>query len=106
MSVGESAVSFPRVAVTCHAYVRRAFGRSSANGCSGVFGSDSEWRRRGLSVSNSFIPLYMADQLQLPEPGDSVGRGPTADHHKPHSTNHTPQAMDLRLLESWSPCSW
>ena len=37
MSVGESAVSFPRVAVTCHAYVRRAFGRS-ANGCSAVFG--------------------------------------------------------------------
>ena len=25
--VGESAVSFPRVAVTCHAYVRRAFGQ-------------------------------------------------------------------------------
>ena len=57
MSVGESAVSFPRVAVTCHAYVRRAFGRS-ANGYSAVFGSDSVWRRRGLSVSNTFIPLY------------------------------------------------
>ena len=39
MSVGESAVSFPRVAVTCHAYVRRAFGQS-ANGCSAVFGGD------------------------------------------------------------------
>ena len=81
MSVGESAVSFPRVAVTCHAYVRRAFGRS-ANGCSAVFGSDSVWRRRGLSLSNNFIPLYMADHLQQPEPGGSVGRGPTADHHR------------------------
>ena len=46
-----------------------------------MFGSDSVWLRRGLSLSNNFIPLYMADQLQQPEPGDSVGRGPTADHH-------------------------
>ena len=32
MSVGESAVSFLRVAVTCHAYayVRRAFGRRAS----------------------------------------------------------------------------
>ena len=30
MSVGESAVSFPRVAVTCHVYVRRAFGRRAS----------------------------------------------------------------------------
>ena len=46
-----------------------------------MFGSDSVWLRRGLGVSNNFIPLYMADQLQQPEPGGSVGRGPTADHH-------------------------
>ena len=32
-------------------------------------------------MSNTFIPLYMADNLQQPEPGGSVGRGPTADHH-------------------------
>ena len=38
------------------------------------------WLRRGLGVSNNFIPLFMADQLQQPEPGGSVGRGPTADH--------------------------
>ena len=39
------------------------------------------WPRRGLGVSNNFIPLYMADHLQQSEPGGSVGRGPTADHH-------------------------
>ena len=37
MSVGESAVSFPRVAVTCHAYVRRA----CASSCFAVFSSDA-----------------------------------------------------------------
>ena len=74
MSVGESAVSFPRVAVTCHVYVRRACASSRF----AVFGSDSVWLRRGLGVSNNFIPLSMADHLQQPEPGGSVGRGPTA----------------------------
>ena len=37
MSVGESAVSSPRVAVTCHAYVRRA----CASICFGVLDSDA-----------------------------------------------------------------
>ena len=37
MSVGESAVSFPRVAVTCHAYVRRACASSRF----AVFDSDA-----------------------------------------------------------------
>ena len=63
--------SFGHVSRVCSPRVGRA----------AVFGGDCVWQRRGLDVSNTFIPLSMADHLQQPEPGDSMGRGPTADHH-------------------------
>ena len=62
--------------------VTRMFAARAPVAAFAVFGSDSVWLRRGLGVSNNFIPLYMADHLQQSEPGGSVGRGPTADHHK------------------------
>ena len=55
MSVGESAVSFPRVAVTCHAYVRRAFGRSASDR-----GAPVAAMRRAKRKSTSYTPRLAA----------------------------------------------